>query len=750
MGCALFVLMLFLLLTAQPPPLYNNPYLEGKDVVLSGRLSQIRIKTAQEKLQLILDDVLISGSIGPNEEKLNNYSGSMDGVICYCDKDAMSYSVEALKLGSRVRVKGTFYNLKEASNPGQFDMAAYYRSRGVCGSLARAVVTDVSKDHDVISQALFNLRLKMADAFDEYLDDVTAGILRAMILGDKDYLDEDIKLLFENAGCAHLLVISGTHIGIVGVGIYRALKRLTGSVYISCGLGGALTLGYCNMTGRGISSQRAVIMFLICILGDCLGRTYDLITALSLSALFCLCQNPFMIFDPAFLLSFSALAGIGLLGPYMNGIFEENKILKTAGMSISVSAFTLAPTLYFFCKYPVYSLILNLMLLPFSGMLIFSGMSLALCSLLPFSGGICRVAAFMCELFTGGYVTVCRFFVSQKGSVFVTGQPHLTEIFIYYLILGVLMAVFKKVYFMMEDEGEGKKKKVFYGMLFPGLILALMAVFILWPRQRGGFNFVMLDVGQGDGLVAYTKDACIISDMGSSDESEVGKYVGLPALKALGIRKVNAILVSHTDADHINGLYAVMEGAKNEGIGLDALVMTDNSLLDEAGKSLRLAALKEGIKVYRAGEGDEMSFGDMHLKVLWPKKGSRGEANEMSMVLGLYCEGTSVLLSGDVEGAGEEYLAKSLKGERFFIYKAAHHGSKNSSRQEIMDEISPRLTMISCGENNRYGHPHEEAIKRIEGTGSLIYVTAGAGAIMVHCGEGKARVETYSEKINQI
>lgn len=709
---------------------------------MSGRLSQIKVKTANEKLQLILDDVLISGSIGSNEEKLNN-SESMEGVVCYCDKDAMPYPVTALKLGSRVRVKGIFYNLETASNPGQFDMAAYHRSRGVCGSLVRAVVTDISKEYDVVAQALFNLRLKMAGAFDRYLDDVTAGILRAMILGDKDYLDEDIKLLFENAGCAHLLVISGTHIGLVGVGIYRALRRLTGSVYISAAISGALTLGYCMMTGRGISSMRAVIMFLICIMGDCLGRTYDLITALSLSALFCLCKNPFMIFDPAFLLSFSALAGIGFLKPLLDGICGDNKILKTAGVNLSVSAFTLAPTLYFFCKYPVYSMLLNLMLLPFSGALIFSGMALALFSLIPFWGWICRVAAFLCKILTGAYVGVCRFFVSQRGSVYVTGQPQLKEIFFYFFILGVIMTAFKKVLARME-ENEGKKKKVFCTVIFPGLIIALMAVFILWPRQRGGFNFVMLDVGQGDGLIAYTKDECIISDMGSSDKSEVGKYVGLPALKALGIRRVSAIFVSHTDADHINGLYGIIEGAKNEGIRIEALVMSDNSLREEAGKELKQAALSEGIKVYRAGEGDELSFKDMRMEVLWPEKGARGEPNEMSMVLGLYCKDVSVLLTGDVEGAGEEYLADSLKGKKYFIYKAAHHGSKNSSRQDLLDEISPRLTLISCGENNRYGHPHEEVLERIGKTGSLIYVTAVDKAIMVHCEDGKVTVKRYA------
>jgi competence protein ComEC len=221
----------------------------------------------------------------------------------------------------------------------------------------------------------------------------------------------------------------------------------------------------------------------------------------------------------------------------------------------------------------------------------------------------------------------------------------------------------------------------------------------------------------------------------------VGTYIGIPALKALGIKKVDALLVSHTDSDHISGVSELLEGAKDEGIKIEALVMTDNSLSQDPGKKLYDLAEEKGVKVYRAGAGDEIRTGDMRLSVLWPQKGMKGEPNEMSMVCALYCNNMSVLLTGDVEGEGEKHITEALKGKHFLLYKAAHHGSKNSNSSELLRQIHPALTLISCGENNRYGHPHREALQRIRETESLIFVTASQGAIAVHSDGNETEVE---------
>lgn len=265
-----------------------------------------------------------------------------------------------------------------------------------------------------------------------------------------------------------------------------------------------------------------------------------------------------------------------------------------------------------------------------------------------------------------------------------------------------------------------------------------------------------LDVGQGDCIVVETASGkAYLFDCGSSSRSLVGEYVLLPFLKQQGITYLDAVFVSHPDKDHAGGVEELLEAGKREGIGLGALVLPqiDRELLQEAFAALLCAAEKEKIPVQYAAAGTRFGDGMLRAVCLHPPKGYNSEEpNGYSQCF--YVEigkrkKFSLLLTGDVEGEGEGLLLEEMRRrgvEGADILKAAHHGSRYATSEELLAQVRPSLTVISCGENNSYSHPHPETLQRLEKAGSLILQTPQTGAVTVTCKDGRILAEQYRQK----
>ena len=336
----------------------------------------------------------------------------------------------------------------------------------------------------------------------------------------------------------------------------------------------------------------------------------------------------------------------------------------------------------------------------------------------------------ICALLLKGYERLCCIFEGLPFHTWNPGQPKFWQIAVYYLLLCGAAAA-----------GKGRLR----GKAAKGLcICAGLLVLSLSGLPKDKVTF--LDVGQGDCICIQTAAGQnYLFDCGSSSRNGVGTYVLAPFLKRQGISHVDAVFVSHPDSDHTNGIEELL---KEGQITFGELILPD---IEEAKKEEAFADLlaaagecpKNPPDIRYIKAGDSFTSGKMTALCLHPPKGFSGEdANVYSQCFYVKWEDgpLSLLLTGDTEKEGEALLLEQLKSrgiEKVAILKAAHHGSKNATGEELLSSLSPQLAVISCGKENSYGHPHEEVLRRLEEEKVQILQTPHTGAVTVTCKRGK-------------
>ena len=308
-ACAAFLLFLILLL--MPAEFfYRTPRLteKCKAEVLG---YEERRTWKNEKMQLLLEDCQIrTGEDEFQEDRLLVYT-----------KDPTEYEV-----GSILSLSGTIYPIEEPTNPGQFNSRLYYAGKGISYTLYADHVNHMGGTVHPVKEQLLRLQKQIGQIYETVLEEPEDGILKAMVLGDKTELDSEVQKLYQQNGISHVLAISGLHISLIGMGLYKMLKRITGYGMISAIPTMALLMAYGWMTGGSLSSVRAVGMCAIAILADLVGRTYDMLTAMGVMLLVIARTNPLAVKQSAFLLSFGAVLGIAWFGPLWT--LEEKKKKK--------------------------------------------------------------------------------------------------------------------------------------------------------------------------------------------------------------------------------------------------------------------------------------------------------------------------------------------------------------------------------------------------------------------------------------
>ncbi len=674
---------------------------------------------------------------------------------------------QAFSIGNTIRIEPPYriWEPEAPSNPGQFDSRLYYQTQHIThlGSAKHASLLDghIFWPGELLRRLQENLATRCTLLFGEK----QGGVLRAMLLGDKTELGDETKDIYQKSGMSHLLAISGLHISIVGMSLYRLMRKRGCSYGLSGGVGLSLVILYGAMTGMSISTARAVIMFALAVGADLLGRSYDMLTALAAAALLLLAGQPLYVRSASFLLSFGAVMGVGVLypvlrqcwqqgesasdGPAPGGIFFpiRKRLLEAFLLSFSIWLMTLPLIQWFYYEFPLYSIFLNLLVIPLMGALMLCGIGALGVSMFSFSAA--RPLALACRLILQIYESLGAGTLRLPWSVLICGKPKLWQVLLYYGgICGFVLwqtRVREQEKWQLcltaargEEEREGEEKRGQKTGRYPrrkrsvALILALLVCLQL--RFTGGFSFTMLDVGQGDGLFLRTRDGmtCLI-DGGSSDVKEVGRYRILPFLKERGVGRVDYVLVTHTDGDHISGIGELLEQAGEPGgIKVRTLLLSGQSAQEEAGVKLWRLAERAGTQVKLIKAGTLLKDKRVQLCCLHPaQETSYGDKNAGSLVLRLTYGSFSMLLTGDLEETGEREILESLEELGSDILKAGHHGSRFSTTEEWLQRVQPALTLISCGQDNSYGHPHEETLERLREAGSRVLLTTEQGAITV-------------------
>lgn len=686
---------------------------------------------------------------------------SKEMILIYFDAE------QPFSIGNTIQIKPPYriWEPEEPSNPGQFDARLYYQTQHITYLVSGKNAIVLNDDSFWLGELLRRLKEELSCRCNRLFGEEGGGVLRAMLLGDKTELNADTKNIYQKSGMSHLLAISGLHISIVGMSLYRFLRKRGCSYGISGGIGLTLVLLYGAMTGMSVSTIRAVTMFGLFVLAEFLGRSYDMLSALAVAALLLLLEQPLYVRSASFLLSFGAVLGVGLVYPAVQSLFEVQSKLGSAFLvSLSIQISTLPLLQWFYYEFPVYSVFLNLLVIPLMGALMLCG--IVALGISAVSWKIASLPALICRFILRLYEWMGQGTLRLPGAVIICGKPKPWQIILYYG--GVCSFVFwrnrvrekekwnlclrvaKSKEEKEETEEEKKQGKRKRGREKGATIaVTILLCICLQLRFHRGLCFTMLDVGQGDGLFLRTEEGttCLI-DGGSSDVKEVGRYRILPFLKEQGMGSLDYVIVSHTDGDHISGIEELLKQAKEVGgIKIGTLLMSKQSLEEDEGLQLSNLAMGAGVDVRVMKAGAVLEDKSTRLFCLHPTEGATyTDKNAGSLVLRLSYGEFSMLLTGDLEEIGEREILQREEEVACDILKVGHHGSRFSTTEEWLEATHPRLTLISCGENNSYGHPHKETLERLWEAGSQTLVTTRQGAITIYSDGKSFRVEGFRQR----
>lgn len=641
------------------------------------------------------------------------------------------------QIGDKIKVYGKIKRLQVSRNKGMFNQALYYKANNIQYICNGEEIQIVKVGKRNWREDIYYIRMKLYCRLQEVFPEDTAELLAAILLGIKSGLVEETKNLYQKAGILHLISISGLHISCIGLGLYHFQRKIGVGFGTSAVITTLFLVFYGILSGESVSAQRAIIMAFFMMGAWYLGRSYDLLTALSYAALFILLKSPYQLYQAGFQLSFGAVLGIGVVAPELVRAFgRNNKLVKAIVTNLGIQLTTLPIILYYYYEIPLYSLLLNLVLVPCMSIILCSGLLGVACSFLGI--GIGKFWGSGAILLLKAYEKMADITLHLPFSNIRWGQPTLTGICCYYLLLVFCVFVFHKM--------NERKDKIFqeeshlYGefgwedkLNLCGFGVLLLSCLLLKYQPQEPLKITMLDVGQGDGIVIEESNAGVyLVDGGSSDVKQVGKYRILPFLKAEGISKIQGIFISHMDSDHISGIKELLESHSQGEIEIKQVYLPNIEGKDEAYLGMEEKIKEQNIGITYLSRGMQLKQQGLEIELLQPvSKGLYQERNEYSMVFRLVYQDFSMLFTGDVEGQGEEELLKSGKLEKTTILKTAHHGSEYTMGEETLSCIQPEVTLISCGADNSYGHPHKGFLDRVNKFNSKVYVTMNQGAITV-------------------
>ena len=675
------------------------------------------------------DRVLVLGEVYLTEQKAKVQAIYLKNNSIRC-KDASFYENRILiytdpeiqvQIGNIIQVSGEADFFDTARNPGNFDQKLYYQRMDIHGLIWADAVVVKDGRASVLLQALSDFRQEWKEMLVRYMGERDGQTLAAMMLGEKSGMDPEIKSMYQATGIGHILAISGLHLTFLGLGAYSIIRRMAGS-YGAAGMAGILLMIlYVVMIGFTVSVVRSLIMFLFRVGADMTGRHYDGLTSLTVSAVVILFWRPLYLYDGGFWLSFGAVAAMIWLLPEFRGL-----PMQGFWASLCVNIVILPILLYYFFEFPVYSVLLNLWVVPLSSALLALGMAGSLLAVwFPGAGVlILQLCGWILDLFE----VSCRGMLELPGARQVTGRPLFWQIILYFGILILIFCIWKL---------SGRAQV---------LVLYVAAVLCLCLRLNGpgDISVTVLDVGQGDCIfIRGPEGGCYLVDGGSSDVGSPGQYRIEPFLKSQGVGRLDYVWVTHGDEDHVNGIEELLKRQKI-GVSVGALILPPGEVWDERLGELGQMAKKAGVKVYSMKPETSIREKDMEITCLGPS-GSVLPGNEASLILALNYQSFDMLLTGDVEGEGEKALTDRIRKEpekTWEVLKASHHGSKNSTGGEFLEAANPEYTIISAGRDNRYGHPHAETLERLAACGSCVLSTQEYGAIQIMAeADGKLTID---------
>ncbi len=658
---------------------YTSDYLEGlegNNAAVTGRVVSI-VKKDDEYFKLQLSDVSIISDNGARSYKKK--------ILVNVYSDIADYRTV---LWDRVYITGEVSIPKERSNPGTFDYRRYLKSIGIRCIITAENIENVKKAGG-IAALLKSAKCRTADIFESALGDDSAVVM-GLLFGETSGIDDDIIETFRRGGTAHVLAVSGLHLGLLYSFLCR-FKRKKRSIPADIAIVLALS-AYTALAGFTASVVRACLMIFIHIAGNHLNRRYDLISSTCVSMIIILAVNPMQIYSAGFQMSFLAVITLGIMIPLI-----QKKIKGILLPMIAVQTGMVPYTMYVFNYVSLTSVISNIPVYFIAAAMIPAGILVIAFCWLP-------VIAKSAAMITGLFVKLllwCNDFTYMGGVfTFDVASPSVIFLAVYYIF----------IFYMCSEAGQialirRNYKKI--AAVFAAAVICGAGCSVYLSDGFEKTDMVFVDVGQGDCLHIKAGGKNLLIDGGGSFNYNVGKSTLKPYLLKNGVTKIDMAIATHLHTDHYQGLKELSQTYRIKKLGVyEANSVNENHLKKE---------FKTDEILYLAA-GDVINMGrNVSVEVLSPDRGNpldEKDENKNSLVLRVNVKGSSVLMTGDIDEKGEKSLIADtdIKAD---ILKIAHHGSRYSSCEKFIAVAAPKIAVIQVGKNT-YGHPSEEVIKRLE------------------------------------
>ncbi|WP_187118810.1 DNA internalization-related competence protein ComEC/Rec2 [Bacillus marasmi] len=557
----------------------------------------------------------------------------------------------------------------------------------------------------------------------KHFPEPTAALAIALLFGDQSMMDGELITSYQKMGIVHLLAISGLQVTFLSgvlfycglrIGIVREKMIVVIMIFLPI---------YALLTGATASVVRAVMMMMVILISLRFGNQRILpLDALCYSFLILLLYSPYFIYDVGFQLSFSACTALLLSAPVL--LKNEGTLNQLILTSYIAQLATLPIILVHFFEVSLLSIIANLLFVPFFS-IILTPFFFIVFLLHPFLGflvdpliwALNKIIFIVNELING--------FSSLPLNMLVVGRP--SNLLLLLLFISILM-----IFYRLERYRTNRIRMSLL-IVFPIVIITMIH---LWS-PFGEVTFI--DVGQGDSILIrlpYNRGNYLIDTGGNLPFSkepwqekrsnfDVGDDVVVPFLKSKGITRLDKLILTHGDMDHIGGATAIIDE-----LTVREILLPNAKEQSELELELTLKARQSGIPINYVIEGQGWREEDDWLKVLAPDlSNDEGDKNNQSIVLYGEIGGLSWLFTGDLEVEGEQRLVQKYPSIDIDVLKVGHHGSKTSSSELFLKQFKPEVAIISVGGKNRYGHPHREIIERYQANGIKLYRTDQKGAI---------------------
>ncbi|MBK7106452.1 MAG: DNA internalization-related competence protein ComEC/Rec2 [Ignavibacteriae bacterium] len=662
--------------------------------------------------------------------EINNQKISNQIFFCNFWKDTLT-NVEKIynniKIGNKIKFIGTIVQAKNQRNPGEFNYEEYLNNIGISGVISCYEYDDfkiVDERKFVLNNLIFEVRKLIDNRIKELYSEKYSYFLKGILLADRSDIDTGTKTAFTNTGVIHVLAVSGLHVGFIAVIIFLLSGRINIKYKYYTSIVGIII--FLILTGSLPSVFRASIMAILFFISKLSGRSTNGFNSIAIAAFIILVLNPSELFNPGFLLSFSAVLSILIIFPIFSEklkTFSINKIVKNILLFFSVSMAaqigTLPFTIYYFNKISIISLFANMIVIPMIGIIVAVAVLSILVSIISISfASIFAVAnTFL--------ISLIFYFIKVLSNL----DFSFINIFNFSIYDGAVFYISLVLIIYSTKTINGFK-------LILTLTIIVFSTFLLFKIDNKSLlpenelTIFTIDVGQGDSfLVKFPNNKIALIDAGNSTEFfDCGEFIIYPLLQRLEIEKIDYAFISHLDSDHFGG----------------SIFLIQNNLIENLFKPKKEESIKDKIfekfldsnnvqyffysdTTFKIGETSVTFFNDT------TKLNSMNfSSNDNSGIVKIDYGKNSFLFVGDAELEMEKFLVENYSDKlKSDVLKIGHHGSKHSSNDEFLEIVNPKIGIISAGIMNKFKHPTKEVLNKLSERKIQILRTDKVGAIIL-------------------